>query len=158
MATLDRTDIALLEALQEDGRCTIKELAARVDLSTSATHERVRRLTARGVISGIHAELDPPRSGGGRQGVILVRLQRHSRAAVRAFHDHALALPEVVATTHLTGAVDFLIHVAVRDTDHLRDLALEAFTTRDEVARIETAIVYEHVRAKTWPIYTDGIG
>jgi DNA-binding Lrp family transcriptional regulator len=158
MATLDRTDIALLEALQEDGRCTIKELAARVDLSTSATHERVRRLTARGVISGIHAELDPPRIGVGLQAVIQVRLQRHSREAVRAFHDHALSLPEVVAATHLTGAVDFLIHVAVRDTDHLRDLALEAFTTRDEVARIETAIVYEHVRAKTWPIYTDGIG
>ncbi len=155
MVALDRTDIALLAALQEDGRRTIKELAARVDLSTSATHERVRRLTARGVISGVHAELDPPSIGVGLQAVIQVRLQRHSRDAVRAFRDHALSLPEVVAATHLTGAVDFLIHVAVRDTDHLRDLALEAFTTRDEVARLETSIVYEHVRAVTWPIYTD---
>ena len=155
MVALDRTDIALLAALQEDGRRTIKELAARVDLSTSATHERVRRLTARGVISGVHAELHPPSIGVGLQAVIQVRLQRHSRDAVRAFRDHALSLPEVVAATHLTGAVDFLIHVAVRDTDHLRDLALEAFTTRDEVARLETSIVYEHVRAVTWPIYTD---
>jgi DNA-binding Lrp family transcriptional regulator len=153
--SLDRTDIGLLTALQEDGRRTIKELASRVGLSTSATHERVRRLTTRGVISGVHAELDPRRIGVGLQAVIQVRLQRHSRKAVQSFRDHALSLPEVVAATHLTGAVDFLLHVAVRDTDHLRDLALEAFTTRDEVARLDTSIVYEHVRVVTWPIYTE---
>lgn len=154
MTPLDRTDVDLLVSLQEDGRRTIKELAAQVGLSTSATHERVRRLSSKGIISGVHAELDPNRIGVGLQAVIQVRLQRHSREAVRAFHDHALSLPEVVAATHLTGAVDFLIHVAVRDTDHLRDLALEAFTTRDEVARLETSIIYEHSRAKTWPIYS----
>lgn len=151
---LDRTDVGLLTALQEDGRSTIKELAARVGLSSSATHERIRRLFAEGVISGVHAQLDPPRIGVGLQAVIQVRLQRHSRAAVRSFRDHALSLPEVVAATHLTGAVDFLVHVAVRDTDHLRDLALEAFTTREEVARLETSIIYEHVRVETWPIYS----
>jgi DNA-binding Lrp family transcriptional regulator len=152
---LDRTDVALLEALQDDGRATLKELAARVSLSTSATHERVRRLERSGVISGVHAELDPAAVGIGLQAVIQVHLQRHSREAVRSFRDHALAQPEVVAVTHLTGAVDFLVHVAVRDTDHLRDLALEAFTTREEVARLETSVVYEHVAAPRWPVYTE---
>jgi DNA-binding Lrp family transcriptional regulator len=156
MSGLDRTDIALLEALQEDGRRTVKELAAGVSLSTSATHERLRRLITQGIVSGVHAELVPEAIGVGLQAVIQVRLQRHSREAVTAFRDHALSLREVVAVTHLTGAVDFLVHVAVRDTDHLRDLALEAFTTREEVARLDTSVVYEHVRAVTWPIYTDG--
>ncbi len=155
MPALDRTDVALLHALQEDGRSTIKELAARVDLSTSATHERVRRLLADGVVRGIHAMVDPSRVGIGLQAVVQVRLQRHSRDVVTAFRDHALSLPEVVAVTHVTGAVDFLVHVAVRDTDHLRDLAMEAFTTRDEVARIDTAIVYEHAQAVTWPTYAE---
>jgi len=150
---LDRTDIGLVQALQEDGRLTIKELATRVSLSTSATHERVRRLFAAGVLRGVHAEVVPTAIGVGLQAMISVHLQRHSREAVTAFRDHALAQPEVVAVTHLTGAVDFLVHVAVRDTDHLRDLALEAFTTRDEVARLETSVVYEHVRAQVWPIY-----
>jgi len=155
MTALDRTDVGLLHALQEDGRSTLKELAARVGLSTSATHERVRRLLADGVVRGIHATIDPARVGIGLQAVVQVRLQRHSRGVVTAFRDHALSLTEVVAVTHVTGAVDFLVHVAVRDTDHLRDLAMEAFTTREEVARIDTAIVYEHVEAATWPIYTD---
>lgn len=154
MLALDRTDVGLLTALQEDGRRTIKELAALVSLSTSATHERLRRLLAAGVIRGIHAELDPTATGIGLQAMVQIHLQRHSRDAVVSFRDHALALPEVVAVTHLAGAVDFLVHVAVRDTDHLRDLALEAFTTRDEVARLETSVVYEHVATTTWPIYT----
>lgn len=133
---------------------TIKELAARVGRSSSATHERVRRLITDGVLRGVHAEVEPAAVGVGLQAVIQVQLQRHSRAAVTAFRDHALALEEVVAVTHLTGAVDFLVHVAVRDTDHLRDLAMAAFTTREEVARLETSVIYEHVRAVTWPVYS----
>lgn len=152
---LDRTDVALIEALQEDGRRTVKELAALVSLSTSATHERLRRLLTNGVLTGVHAVADPAALGIGLQAIIQVHLQRHSRDAVTAFRDHALSLPEVVAVTHLTGSVDFLVHVAVRDTDHLRDLAMAAFTTREEVARLETAVVYEHVPKVTWPVYTE---
>lgn len=153
--SLDRTDAALVDALQEDGRRTVKELAAMVSLSTSATHERLRRLFANGVLSGVHAHPDPAALGIGLQAIIQVHLQHHSRDAVTAFRDHALSLPEVVAVTHLTGAVDFLVHVAVRDTDHLRDLAMEAFTTREELSKLETAVVYEHAPKTGWPIYAE---
>jgi hypothetical protein len=53
----------------------------------------------------------------------------------------------------MAGENDFLVHVAVRDANHLRDLALDSFTTRTEVARIETALVYEHVQRPVWPNY-----
>ena len=153
MRDLDRIDVALIGHLQEDARSTVKELAAKVSLSPSATHDRMRRLFADGVVTGVHAEVDPVAIGVGLQAIVQVHLRRHSRPQVIAFRDHAISLPEVLTVTHVTGAVDFLVHVAVRDTEHLRDLALEAFTTRDEVARIETSVVYEHVRAVTWPIY-----
>jgi hypothetical protein len=51
------------------------------------------------------------------------------------------------------GENDFLVHVAVRDANHLRDLALDAFTTREEVSHIQTSLVYEHLRAQVWPNY-----
>ena len=150
---LDRIDRDLLSALQDDARSTVKELAARVGLSPSATHARVQRLRETGVIAGFRAEVDPAAVGVGLQALIQVVLQRHAREALEAFRAHLLSLPEVVAVTHLTGSVDFLVHVAVRDVTHLRSLALGAFTTREEVSRIETAIVYEHVTASGWPIY-----
>ena len=57
----------------------------------------------------------------------------------------ALALDEVIGVSHVTGANDFLVHVVVRDADHLRDLAVSSFTSWPEVAHIETALIFEHV-------------
>jgi DNA-binding Lrp family transcriptional regulator len=152
MTHLDRIDHGLLHALQADARATVKELGRAVGLSTSATHERVRRLVDGGVITGFHAALDPGAIGIGLQALIQVQLRQHSRDTVDAFRAHALSLPETLTVTHLTGIVDFNVHVGVRDSEHLRDLALDAFTTRQEVARLETAIVYEHVTSVAWPI------
>ncbi|MFA9443816.1 Lrp/AsnC family transcriptional regulator [Egicoccus sp. AB-alg6-2] len=154
MYPLDRTDRVLLHALQADARATVKELAAASGLSPSAAHDRVRRLQRAGVITGHLAALDPASVGIGLQALIQVQLRQHSRASLASFRAHALSLPETLAVAHVTGAMDFLVRVGVRDSDHLRDLALDAFTTRPEVARLETAIVYEHVLATHWPIVT----
>ncbi len=56
-----------------------------------------------------------------------------------------MALDEVIAISHVTGPNDFLVHVVVRDADHLRDLAVSGFTTLPEVAHIETSLVFEHI-------------
>lgn len=154
MYPLDRTDRVLLHALQDDARATVKELGAACGLSSSAAHDRVRRLQRAGVITGYHAALDPGAVGIGLQALIQVQLRQHSREDVIAFRAHALSLPETLSIAHVTGAMDFLVRVGVRDSDHLRDLALDAFTTRPEVARLETALVYEHVLATRWPIAT----
>ena len=55
-----------------------------------------------------------------------------------------MTLPETVAVYHVAGESDFLVHVAVRDAEHLRNLTLDGFTTRTEVARLNTALIYEH--------------
>lgn len=154
MYPLDRTDRALLHALQADARATVKELGAVVGLSPSAAHDRVRRLRDAGAITGYHAALDPRSVGIGLQALIQVRLRQHSRDTYATFRAHALSLPETLAVAHITGPMDFLVRVGVRDSDHLRDLTLDSFTTRPEVARLETAIVYEHVLSTAWPVAT----
>ena len=60
---------------------------------------------------------------------------------------------EVMAVYHVTGATDFLIHVAVRDAEHLRDLAMTAFTAREEVSHIETELIFEHVSCQELPSF-----
>jgi DNA-binding Lrp family transcriptional regulator len=140
---LDRIDFRILDALQNNGRLSNKELAARVHLSPSACWERVRRLHEEGVLKGYHAEVDPKALGIGLRAMIGVSLTRHTREAVESFQAHALATREVMAVYHVTGARDFLIQVAVRDADHLRDLALEAFTTHPEVANLETSLIFQ---------------
>lgn len=150
--SLDAMDVALIQALQADGRLSNKELAARVGLAPSSCLVRVRRLRTTGVLRGCHADVAPEALGVGLQALIAVRLARHRRGDVEAFLAHTRSLPEVVGWFHVTGAADFLVHVAVGDSDHLRDLAMDGFTTRDEVAHLETSLIFEHERKPALPM------
>ena len=153
MRALDRTDAAILDRLQKNARLSNKELAAAVGVAPSTCLERVRRLRDGGVLRGYHAEVDPAAVGVGLQALVAVRLGQHVRADVEAFQAHALGLPEVVQVFHVTGENDFLVHVAVRDAEHLRELALTAFAGRSEVAHLETALLFAHERTAGLPIF-----
>jgi len=148
---LDRIDAALLAALRNDGRRSNKELAAQVGLSPSSCLERVKRLRAGGVIRGVHADVAPAALGIGLQAIVAVRMRHHSLEQYRAFRAHLLSIPEVVAYYNLTGGEDFLVHVMVRSTEHLYTLLLDKVTTRPEVDRIQTSLVFEAVRRPALP-------
>jgi DNA-binding Lrp family transcriptional regulator len=148
---MDRTDYAILDELQNNARLSNKELAAKVHLAASSCLERVKKLQLNGVLQGFHAKVNPQALGIGIQAMIQVRLARHSRNQVDTLIHHILNLPETVGFFHMTGDFDFLVHVAVRDADHLRDLALDAFTTREEVAQIQTALLFGVEQKAVWP-------
>lgn len=152
---LDRTDFGIVEALQNDARLSNKELAARVGLAPSSCLERVRRLARAGVLKAWHAEVEPRALGITLQALVFVRLKQHSRKTVREFRQHALALAESMAVYHVAGQHDFLVHVGVRDANHLRDLAMDAFTSRPEVARIETHLIFEHAPRPALPVLVE---
>ncbi len=151
---LDRIDLDLLRLLRKNARLSNKELAERSGIAPSTALERVRRLQQAGTLLGFHAEVAPAAVGIGLQAMVTVRLRRHSRALVDSFHTHLLGLHEVMAFYHLAGADDFLVHVGVRDSDHLREFALSAFTERDEVAHIETHLIFEFRRNPGLPVYS----
>ena len=63
----------------------------------------------------------------------------------------AASLEEVVEIFHVAGRNDLLLHVAVRDVEHMRALVMEELSSRPEVAQIESAIVYAHERVPGLP-------
>jgi len=150
---LDRIDIELIRLLRKHARLSNKDLAEAVGVAPSTALERVRRLRETGVIQGFHAEFDPQALGIDLQAMVAVRLARHSREMVDAFHSHLLGLPEVLSFYHVAGADDFLVHVAVRDSHHLRGFLLASFTQREEVAHIETHLIFEYRRNPETPVY-----
>jgi DNA-binding Lrp family transcriptional regulator len=151
--TLDRIDYEILTLLQNNARISNKEIARKVGLAASTCLVRVRVLQTTGVIEGFHAEIAPASLGVGIQAMIAVRLIRHFKPDVDSFRQHALSLPEVVRLYHVAGPIDFLIHVWARDSDHLRDLAMTAFTSREEVSHIETELIFEHIRNPELPSF-----
>ncbi len=145
---LDRIDFAILVVLQKNARLANNRLAELVGVAPSTCLERVRRLARIGVIRGYHCDVDPDALGVGLEAMIAVRLRRHSRDIVDSFRQYVAELAEVRSVFHVTGGDDFLVHVAVRDSDHLRDLALDSFTTRPEVDHIQTRLIFDYT--PTW--------
>ena len=143
MSGLDRTDVAILEILQEDARTPIKEIAASVGLSASSTHARLNALRDAGVLGRFRAEVSPLAFGVGIEAVLMVELSKHTRGEVDSFLDAVAEVPEVRSATLVTGRHDVLIHIVARNTNHLKDLALDKITSKPGVVRVETSIVYE---------------
>jgi DNA-binding Lrp family transcriptional regulator len=143
---LDRIDFALLGLLQNDARLSNKELAAEVGLAPSSCLERVRRLRSGGHLRGFHADVDPTSLGIELQALLFVELATHSRRTYNAFRDEVGLEDEVVSLYNVAGRHDFVLHVAVRDTHHLREFALDRLTSRGDVRRIETSLIFEHQR------------
>ena len=81
----DRIDDAILRELQNNGRLSNKELAAKVGLAPSSCLERVRRLHERGVLTGYKACVDLTTLNVGLQAFVAVRLSHHSREAFESF-------------------------------------------------------------------------
>jgi DNA-binding Lrp family transcriptional regulator len=152
---LDAKDVRIVRLLRKNARMSNKELAAEAGLAQSSCLERVRRLRMARVLTGYHADVDPDPLGIGLQAMVAVRLARHARADVEAFERHLETVTEVVTIFHVAGANDYLVHVAVRDSAHLRELALSAFTERPEVDHIETQLIFAHRRNHELPVYLD---
>lgn len=150
---LDRIDCAILDALQKNARLSNKELAAKVHLAPSSCLTRVRKLTETRVLQGFHAEVNPVALGVGLQAIISVRLARHSRDKFRSLYAHINRLTEVLQVFHVSGVNDLLLHVAVRDVTHLRDLVVDQLATRSEVANCETSVIFSLFRNSRLPVY-----
>jgi Lrp/AsnC family leucine-responsive transcriptional regulator len=144
---LDRTDLQLLAELQRSGRQTNAELAERVHLSASACLRRVQRLEREGVIAGYRAEVDPERLGLGLQAFVRVQLTRHDTDAIAAFGDFVNAWDEVVACHALTGDMDYLLQIVVKDLDHFSHFLLDRLLNQAGVADVNSSFVLRTVKA-----------
>ncbi len=151
---LDPADVALVRALQQDARQSNKELAAAIGLAPSSTHQRLKRLRARGVLRGTSPDIEPESVGIRLQAIIALRLEHHEREAVRAMWSQVTGLAEVRSAFYVGGDDDILLHVCVRDTAHLRDLVMDQLPALGAIGRMRTEIVFDHVQHDL-PIYVD---
>lgn len=131
----DRVDTAILRALQTNGRQSIADLARTVNMSHSATAERVRRLEETGVISGYTAHVDPERLG--YSVLAFVRL-RYPSSSYGPLHELLAELPEVVEAHHVTGDDCFVMKVVATNMKHLEQISGKIGT----LGSVTTSVVY----------------
>ena len=141
---LDSTDWAILGELQRDGRMPLTELGRRVNLSASATTERVKRLESTGVISGYGAKVDLPKTGYAVLAVIRLKYPGNKHAPL---HQLLKERGEILECLRTTGDDCYLLKVAAGSMGHLEHLVNEL----TEFGSTTTNLVYTETQPYRGP-------
>jgi DNA-binding Lrp family transcriptional regulator len=146
-ALLDSLDRRLLAELQRQGTLTAQELAERLPLSASQIGRRRQRLEAAGYLAGYRAQLSPERLGLTVEAFIQVTMAAHTAENAEDFRGLCRRTEEVTGAWTLTGEADYLLRVHCRDLRALNRLVQEVLLPHPAVARVQSRIVMERIKA-----------
>ncbi|MDE6778818.1 MAG: Lrp/AsnC family transcriptional regulator [Alistipes sp.] len=146
METLDRTDIRILQTLQENARLTTKELAARVNLSTTPVFERLRRLERGGYIKKYVAVLDAGKLNRGFVVFCSVKLRRLNYDIAAEFTDIVRGIPEVTECYNISGEYDYLLKIHAPDMKYYQAFILNVLGRIESLGSLTSTFVMDEVK------------
>jgi DNA-binding Lrp family transcriptional regulator len=143
---LDGFDLKLLRVLQENSALTNQELGEHIGLSASQISRRRQRLEQEKVIRRYKASLDPDVLGLTVTAYVGVTLGAHSRENARRFREMVTAMPEVQEAHTLTGDVDYMLKVVVKDLKALSRIINDELLPHDVVQNVRSSIAMETLK------------
>jgi DNA-binding Lrp family transcriptional regulator len=146
---MDSVDRAILLHLQQDGRLSNVDLAARVGLSPTPCLRRVRNLEEAGIIQGYHADLDPTAIGRSFQVLVHANMMVKDQSTIEAFEDQVRELPEIIECRRMFGDPDYMIWVATTDADTYERFYMTQLTNLPGVARMNSQMTMKTVKERT---------
>jgi DNA-binding Lrp family transcriptional regulator len=133
-------DRRIVEALRADGRMSVNELAARVNVSRATAYQRLARLRETGVIRRFTVDVDPRKMGLPLAALVLVTVVQH---AWREVGERLRRLPGVEWLALSTGSFDYVLLVRAPDVDHLRDVILDGLQSIQGVQSAQTLLLLD---------------
>lgn len=144
--SLDETDIKILKLLQQNSHMTVKELAARVHLSTSPTFERQKRLKREGYIKRYTAVVDHHKMGHYVIVLCNIRLKQHTHDLIQQFMDTVQSIDRITECYNTTGDYDFQIKVYAHDMKDYQDFMLNTLGNIDCIGSLHSIIVIGEIK------------
>jgi len=146
MDTLDKTDLQILRILQNNSKLTTKEVAARVNLSTTPVFERLKRLEAEGYIKKYIAVLDAEKLNFGFIVFCSVKLRRLNRDIAAEFTRVIQSIPEVAECYNISGEYDYLLKIHAPDMKYYQEFILNVLGTIDSLGSLTSTFVMAEVK------------
>ncbi len=146
---MDRIDKKLLNLLQRDASRTNATLADEVGLSASSCLRRIRRLRSSGIVDRIVAILNPSKAGKTLKAIVTVELKEHGEQHMRRFLDLVTGEEAVSQAYAVTGEIDVLLMMRLKDMDEFDALCDKLFRDRTNVARFYTMIIIRTAKEET---------
>lgn len=143
---LDETDIRILRELQANARLPYKELGALVNLSSTATFERVKRLEREGYIRRYVTVLDAEKLNKGFVVFCSVKLSPLNKKVAQDFCDTIRDIPEVSECYNISGQYDYLLKVHAPDMKYYQEFILNVLGELPMLGALTSTFVMEEVK------------
>ena len=127
--TLDEIGLTILRELVRDSRIKLKEMSARVGLSTSSITERIKRMEEEGIIHGYTTIINEEKLGFAIHAMISIK--SHSPADEKKLFEKLPKMPPVLRIWNLTGDRDLLVEALFISTKEMSDFLI-AITTNGQ--------------------------
>ena len=143
---LDSIDIDILRCLQENARLTTKELAARVNLTTTPVFERLKRLERGGFIKKYVAVLDAEKLNMGFVVFCSVKLKQMNREVAQAFISVIKDIPQVVECYNISGEYDYMLKIHSPNMKYYNEFIINVLGTIDAIGSILSSFVMDEIK------------
>ena len=114
---LDEKDLAILRLLQQNAKITVREIAARVHLSTTPVHERIKRMADAGIILQYATLVNHAKVRKGLMVICYISLKEHNKRSGTKFIKTINELTEVIECYNISGEFDFMLKVVTESMD-----------------------------------------
>ena len=146
MIDLDQIDKHILMLLQENSKMNIKEIALKIGLTNSPTHDRIKRLEKLEIIKGYSAEVNKEKVGLDLVVFCQVKLQVHSKKLITQFENATSKMPEVLGCYHVAGNFDYLLKIVTPNIKSYQLFLKNKLSVLESVANVQSNFVMSEVK------------
>jgi DNA-binding Lrp family transcriptional regulator len=146
---LDDFDLEILRILQQDTTIPQRQIGERVNLSAPSVQRRIKRMEQEGIIAAQTAILDPASVGLPLTIVVEVELIVETGGHIDKIKQDFLSAEEVQQCYYVTGEVDFVLIVIVRDMGEYEKLTRKLFFGNDNIRKFKTFVAMDRTKTST---------
>jgi Lrp/AsnC family transcriptional regulator, leucine-responsive regulatory protein len=142
----DEKDLAILQLLQQDAKITVREIAAKIHLSTTPVHERIKRMEDYKIIMQYAALVDHAKVKKGLMVICYVSLKQHNKTTGARFIKTIHSMSEVIECYNISGEFDFMLKVVAENMDAYYDFHVNKLSQIENIGHLQSIFVMSVIK------------
>ncbi|WP_378103226.1 Lrp/AsnC family transcriptional regulator [Chryseobacterium sp. sg2396] len=144
--TVDEKDLSILRILQKDAKLSVRDIAARINLSPTPTHERIKRMEKLGIIREYTALVDRKKVNKGMMVICMIALNVHNKKTAGHFIAEVSKLKEVVEFYNISGDFDFMLKILAPNMDKFHEFFVNTLSEIEGIGQTKSIFVMNSIK------------
>uniref|UniRef100_A0AAU6WP42 Lrp/AsnC family transcriptional regulator n=1 Tax=Chryseobacterium endophyticum TaxID=1854762 RepID=A0AAU6WP42_9FLAO len=144
--TVDEKDLSILRILQKDAKLSVRDIAARINLSPTPTHERIKRMEKLGIIREYTAVVDRKKVNKGMMVICMIALNVHNKKTAGHFIAEVSKLKEVVEFYNISGDFDFMLKILAPNMDEFHEFFVNTLSEVEGIGQTKSIFVMNSIK------------